>query len=185
MGPAGCPSTSTLTSTTITGTTTTGTATSTSTSTWTWTSTTTESRDSCVMDCEFDGKVATCLDRIDFAAEQLTANENDPREAARVLVSRQCGFCMDCGSSQYSESENVFVKKFEVAFGSKHHTIVKGLFSTGVLSAVAALLLVVGVASVARRHDYIRRRRQVAQFSAIDNEMGNVDAAMLSESDVI
>jgi len=137
------------------------------------------------MDCDFDGKVATCLDRIDFAAEQLTANENDPREAARVLVSQQCGFCMDCGSSQYFDSENVFVKKFEVAFGSKHHTIVKGLFSTGVLSAVAALLLVVGVASVARRHDYIRRRRQVTQFSVIDNEMGNMDAAMLSESDVI
>jgi len=124
--------------------------------------------------------VASCRDRIDFAAEQVTANEDDPREAARVLVSQQCGVCTDCGSSQYDDSE-MFVKKFEVAFGSKNRTIVKSLFSSGVLSAVAALLLVVGVAVVARRHDY-SRRPQVKQFIAIDDETETMDAGMLSES---
>jgi len=126
--------------------------------------------------------VASCRDRIQWAADHVTANEYDPREAARVLVSQQCGFCMDCGSSQYDDSENMFVKKFEVAFGSKNHSIVNRLFSSGVLSAVAALLLVVGVAVVARRHDYIGRHRQAKQFSVIDGEMETIDAAMLSDS---
>jgi len=99
-----------------------------------------------------------------------------------VLVSQQCGFCIDCGSSQYDESENMFVKKFEVALGSKNHSTVNRLFSSGVLSAVAALMLVVGVAVVARRHDYIGRHRQAKQFSVIDGEMETIDAAMLSDS---
>jgi len=90
---------------------------------------------------------------------------------------------MDCGYPQYDDSE-IFVKKFEVAFGSKSRTIVKRLFSSGMLSAVAALLFAVGVAVVARRHDY-SRRRQVKQFIVIDDETENMDAGMLSESDGI
>jgi hypothetical protein len=127
--------------------------------------------------------VASCRDRIDWAAEHFTANEYDPRDAARVMVSQQCGVCAGCGSSGSDDSE-MFVKKFEIAFGSKHHTIVKGLVSPGVLSAVAALLLVVGVAMVARRHENVRRC-EAKQFIVIDGEMGNMDAGMLSESDGI